>query len=266
LHADAKIIGDVGCIHCAYNLRGLRTVGTCPECGHAIAESLFVLVRPQLVADCFRGLSNSYLTFLILVLGCFFLLQGWPVLVTAIVLASGSAYRVWRAGELHYRADLGNSAALASSARHLWLASLFELCAAAGWVGTIFLVRNTPALQTAGGSQLILQCGAIWLLTTLVNALLAGRLGGIVATILGLEWLVIEFRVHHWVMIVAMLTVPLLFVLLHAPPAMTAGLIIACVIGLLLMVAATFTWMALHHIGNAAEGATETLEDVIERE
>jgi len=31
---------DTPCIHCGYNLRGLIGGGMCPECGHAIAESL----------------------------------------------------------------------------------------------------------------------------------------------------------------------------------------------------------------------------------
>lgn len=31
---------DAPCIHCGYNLRGLSEHGLCPECGHAIAESL----------------------------------------------------------------------------------------------------------------------------------------------------------------------------------------------------------------------------------
>ncbi len=31
---------DTPCIHCGYNLRGLAAGGMCPECGHAIEESL----------------------------------------------------------------------------------------------------------------------------------------------------------------------------------------------------------------------------------
>ena len=35
--ANAQVIGDLGCIHCGYNVRGLRASGLCPECGSRIA-------------------------------------------------------------------------------------------------------------------------------------------------------------------------------------------------------------------------------------
>lgn len=40
LSAAEPLTRDTPCIHCGYNLRGLAAGGQCPECGHAIAESL----------------------------------------------------------------------------------------------------------------------------------------------------------------------------------------------------------------------------------
>lgn len=38
--AASPIDVDILCIHCGYNLRGLRSDGRCPECGGAIADSM----------------------------------------------------------------------------------------------------------------------------------------------------------------------------------------------------------------------------------
>lgn len=265
VHADAQIIGDLGCVNCAYNLRGLRTTGSCPECGHAIAESLFVLARPQLVAEAFRSISNSYLTFLILIVGCMNLMTGWSVLVTAVVLGCGSMYRVWRAGELRYRADLGNSESLLKRARWLWWAALMEMCCAIGWVSVILFVWNTPTLQTNLGSRFILQCGMAWLLTSLFTALFAGQLGHALAGILGYGWLVVELRIQYWVTLAAMVCVPASLLMLYAPLTTIAAIMLACVLGALFMIAASFTWVSLHHVANAAEESNEMLDDVLDR-
>jgi len=40
LNDEGRVAEDVPCLGCAYNLRGLKVTGDCPECGRAIADSL----------------------------------------------------------------------------------------------------------------------------------------------------------------------------------------------------------------------------------
>jgi hypothetical protein len=42
IDADGRLIADVLCRRCAYNLRGLPRDGACPECGAAVERSLFI--------------------------------------------------------------------------------------------------------------------------------------------------------------------------------------------------------------------------------
>ena len=37
--SQGRFGADVTCHNCGYNLRGIRAVGTCPECGMPIAQS-----------------------------------------------------------------------------------------------------------------------------------------------------------------------------------------------------------------------------------
>jgi len=38
--ADGRLAGDMACVQCGYNLRGLEPQGRCPECGSPVGESL----------------------------------------------------------------------------------------------------------------------------------------------------------------------------------------------------------------------------------
>lgn len=44
--ADERVVGDLSCAHCGYNLRTLLATGRCPECGNGVADSL--RMRPTL--------------------------------------------------------------------------------------------------------------------------------------------------------------------------------------------------------------------------
>jgi hypothetical protein len=40
LDADGRLVADVGCLQCGYNLRSLRADATCPECGAPVKPSI----------------------------------------------------------------------------------------------------------------------------------------------------------------------------------------------------------------------------------
>ena len=261
-HPDAEIVGDMGCAGCGYNLRGLRVVGNCPECGAAISDSLYVLVKPSLVAESLRSFAGSFVTFFILALGCVTLFQGWPLMVTMGVLACGSLYRLWWTSVLHFRAELTNSAQLSARAQLWWYASLFEVIAWFTWLAAAIVIWNMPT-RTAATEQLILYFGGGWMAAVFLNALVAGRFGLMLAQVLGYGWMVIECRIQIGAAITAMVSTLFLPVVIpgNLPPYVVgplAGLVGIAYIGALVM-----TWMALHHASNAAENATDTMEDAL---
>ncbi len=45
----ARVIDDVSCVGCGYNLRHSRAAGPCPECGRPIIDSLWALAKAALV-------------------------------------------------------------------------------------------------------------------------------------------------------------------------------------------------------------------------
>lgn len=260
-HPDAQIVGDLGCVGCGYNLRGLRAMGNCPECGAAVADSLYVLARPAIVAESLRSFANSYGTFFILVIGCLGAFQGWQLLATLLVLAGGTLYRLCWTSNVHFRAELMNSAQLSSRARWWWFASIVELVAAAIWMLAVITILSI-ATPTAASAQFVVYVGLGWLAAALVNALFAGLFGLALATILGYGWMVVEFRLQAIAVAAALISGPLLAILIKGNVNMALGIAMAFVAGLALLIAFFMTWLGLHHASNGAERATDTADDV----
>ncbi len=55
-----ELAGDLPCIQCGYNLRGLTVKGMCPECGTSVRATLLAVVDPM--AGEFRPISFPRLT------------------------------------------------------------------------------------------------------------------------------------------------------------------------------------------------------------
>jgi hypothetical protein len=261
-HPDSQIVGDVGCVGCGYNLRGLRVMGKCPECGAAIADSLYVLVKPALVAEALRSFAGSYATFFAFFLGCITLFQGWPLTVTMAVLGCGAIYRLWWTSVLHLKAELTNSPQLSSRARWWWRASILEVMMWCAWIAAAIVVWNMPT-RTAIAEQRVLYFGAGWAATSLLNGLAGGRFGIVLASVLGYGWMVVEFRIQIATAIVALLAS--LFLPIVIPGNMAAAIIVSLsgLVAIAYIGALVMTWMTLHHASNAAESATETMEDAL---
>lgn len=57
LDADGRLVTDLACIRCGYNLRGLKATGVCAECGNPVSDSATpVPPRPIRITDWFSVL------------------------------------------------------------------------------------------------------------------------------------------------------------------------------------------------------------------
>jgi hypothetical protein len=261
--ANSMVIGDVGCIHCGYNLRGLRVAGNCPECGSSVRDSLIVLAKPELVTQSLRGFANSYLTLLLLALGCVSGMTGWPALVSTTVIFAGALYRLWSAGELRFRAQLQNSNMLHDRSRWLWYAAVVECLVALGWAVSVAVLTSLILQSRLIGLSLVC-IGYGWLLMTLISAITSGLFGLALARMLGYEWMVIEFRVQIGAAIGCMLILPWPIVASVGTAPSALGVFTFGILGLALFATLGLTWVAIHQVANAAERVSGTVDDLLD--
>jgi len=83
LRAAVELTGDLPCVRCRYNLRGISISGRCPECGTPVRVTLLAVVDPQ--AEELRPITRPRLTSLGLLLwsasalGAAIIIAGWRV-------------------------------------------------------------------------------------------------------------------------------------------------------------------------------------------
>lgn len=124
----AELSGDLRCVRCGYNLRGLSIMGSCPECGTPIRATLLYAVDPK--ADELQPIRHPKL------------------LATSLV--------IWTAGALLAAmcvwglriADLGDASSVASHARLLRLGAPAFLILSG--LGAISLINPHPGLPRRG--------------------------------------------------------------------------------------------------------------------
>jgi len=261
---NVMVVGDVGCNHCGYNLRGLRALGNCPECGNRVSDSLFLLAKPALVAQNLRSYANSYFTLTILIVGCLGTMVGWPLTVTAVVLSMGTTYRAWCAGALYYRGELRNSETIHTRAFCLWIMSLVEWAIALGWTTAVLMINNNLSLQTSANSLWLIFGFEVWLASMLLSGAVASWFGNALAGLLGYGWMVMEMRLLLGALIATIVTLALFMASSVMRLTLAAALFFLVVAGLLVFFAVSFAWFGLQHLANAAEQAAETLDEVLD--
>ncbi|HMN95590.1 MAG TPA: hypothetical protein PKC43_05130 [Phycisphaerales bacterium] len=146
----ARIVVDLACPGCGYNLRGLRALGACPECG-AAASAVLADARAAIGSGgAARSFARSSVTTLLAAVVSF---AGWANPVAALLLLLGGALRLIAAtqlrchvagidGVLHRRAGHLRKAAAAETA----LAAMALLLMVAGaWSGHGALVPVASA-------------------------------------------------------------------------------------------------------------------------
>lgn len=124
----AELGGDLRCIRCGYNLRGLSIMGTCPECNTPIRATLLYAVDPR--ADELQPIRRP------------------KVLATALVLWSAGAFLaavcVWGLRI----ADLGDAARLGGHADLIRMGAAFFL--ALSGLGAVALIHPHRGINLHG--------------------------------------------------------------------------------------------------------------------
>jgi hypothetical protein len=271
--AHARVIEDVACVGCGYNLRQARAAGPCPECGRPVSDSLWSLANPDVIASGLRSIGKSYLGLGALILvqlavqggACFAWAAALVVVTTAIIRAAG-------VGELRFRAEIDHLPVIGPRVRQLWPLALLDVALALVWSITLPMLQ-TPATGFGWLETIISVAFTAWLGTTFAVAGVAGWMGSALAAMLGYEAVARELRVQ-WMLIAAG---PALAVAVTIAGLVLAGLfgvhagdlaLGAAVASLALpwLPAVLLTFTGMLHLASAAEREREALDDLVDAE
>lgn len=262
--AHARVTDDLPCAGCGYNLRSALANGTCPECGKAVGDSLFVLNQPEIVGRSLRTIGKTHLGFLALLLGC---LQSagadWPVIVALGIMGLLALVRVMALGELRYRGAIETLPIVGARLRFWWWISILE--ALITWAACITLwiaakfMFTSPILATVSDGLMI-----AWLVFLLIETLLAGWFGTSLATMLWYTFARWEFIAQRVGLAAFLVCFPLLILVASAAKNQVLEFAMLTLCFLTLGLAMIATAAGLNHLGNGAEGETDTWEDLID--
>lgn len=257
---DARVADDLPCFRCGYNLRGLLARTTCPECNEPIADSLYLLRRPEIVASSFNVIALSHLS--VAALLTLFLGAG-GVALCVLALAIAAAVRLVASIELRVRGGLEGLPLVGMHAQRMLVLHAVE-CALglASLLGLLFAGPTT----TGTALQLLGLAAAIWPVAVIVAALQAGRTGGMLAQMIDYDFIHTELVIHR-ILALSAVAIALLF----AIPAVLIGgaggasLVAAGgIVALLVYAVATGVLVVgLMHLANAAQRTTEPRDDVL---
>lgn len=264
--SGARVAGDVMCVSCGYNLRGLRANAKCPECAREVGDSLFVLAKPLAVAGSLAMLGLSYLTLLGFALALVPSSTGWTEIFGAMIIALGASYRVAAATRLRFYAAIHRLASLSRPLVALWIATILEAALVVLWLAGLLayaknLAMHTPAMARGcnwlAGSVVVLGILSLWC---------AGMLGAAMTSMLAYSWTRIGFIVQR-LAVGAAGVAALLAALINAMPAPLELCVVA--IGAAFIIATTaviVTCVTLLQLAGAAQGETEPWDEAIARD
>ncbi len=145
-----RLVGDLPCVRCRYNLRGLSVRGRCPECGTAVRATILHAVDPFAAVLRPIGARRWVATGLMV----------W----TVGALAAGGLTWLLRATDVAIEAGL-------NPGMERWLAQAAAACLALSGIGALALVRPHGGLSVAGIAGAALGVAAygplVWLYWTL---------------------------------------------------------------------------------------------------
>lgn len=260
---EARVIDDVACISCGYNLRGLRAMGHCPECNAPVGESLFVLARPEVVAGGVRSLGQGFLAVFGLLFVCLPGSPKWSHLLAVGILLCGAAWQLVGLVDLRWRACIENLPVIAARVRVVWIGAIVNAALLLAWLAAILVIDAVPALQTPAAGNVLAGIGSLWAFAWLAFLWAAGWFGHALATIVGYRWIEYEFAAQSAMAILcAALMLPIMFAL-QAVSSPAAALAMAAVFGLGPALTVLLTVVASLQLANAARESTETMDDAI---
>ena len=270
---QARVIEDLDCAGCGYNLRGLEAGSRCPECSRAVADSLYVLRQADRVASALRTLARAYAGLAsVALLGVGAVLGSVGLVWIGVALLGAAAiFRLTAMTDLRFRSDLENLPVIGGRLTLLWGLAAAELfCVFVSGVLLYLISAGSWAIDDLL-NDLFRAAVMAWLLVVVVAALITGLVGFTLGMALGYGSLEREFLIQRWLiaggLVAALLLgfVSLLLILAGAMEAARAAQLGAA--GVLLLawaVALAYTVVGLLHLGSAAERDRDIREEVVE--
>jgi hypothetical protein len=270
--ADARVVTDLACIGCGYNLYGCAAGARCPECGLEVAESLYIIRKPNEAAAGLRSIARSYIGFVGLLAGLGVLVLGTASLyVAAGVLLAFAVLRLAGALELRLRANLENIPIIGQRLRQLALTTVFETAASASLLVALVLVLGGAITDPATGKSVLGLAVLTWIGATCAVALLAGLLGSPLSDLLGYEFVDREFRWQRRVMAAGVGLAFLVFMghlACGAIGAPRAAVMLRLAAVIVLLIAWTISWLflvvGLLHLATAVERERDQHDEVLD--
>ncbi|MHC4990989.1 MAG: hypothetical protein ACYTGC_08410 [Planctomycetota bacterium] len=269
---NARVVDDLPCVSCGYNLRHQRADARCPECSMPVGESLYLLRRPEITASAVHSIATSYAG-----------LIGLPLLAGSVVLGvsglrwiglsllvAAALFRVIAVAELRFRAALRHLPLLGERLTALWWLSVVELSLGGATLLLQFLARAVAGSNRLLFSPLLDMSAVAWVAIALLSIVVVGWVGQVLGSILGYEFIEREFRVHRWLMAIGSgfgaIYLAARFLVASGQSVQVATVVAGFAAGLLALawtVAMGFLLVALLHLSGGAQRATETLEEIL---
>lgn len=251
--AHARVLDDLACIECGYNLRHARAGGPCPECGRPVADSLWALARPDQVARGLRSIGWSYVALVLLPL----LGPGAGLGVMALVLVAAAIVRLMGAAELRFRAAIVQLPCIGPRVRLLWALAIVDALLACGFAAVFAVDGTVGGMGRLAGMTLL-----AWVAATFATAGAAGWMGSALGSLLGHDSAARGLRIQ-WVLAIAAGAEALLIGLLSLLPSALAFLVLlgCAVVGWLGVT--VLTVVALLSLAGAAEQERVPLDELV---
>lgn len=269
--ARARVVDDVPCVSCGYNLRQARAAGPCPECGRPVTDSLWALAKPDEVANALRSIGKSYLGLGALILVPFGLAGQTGLLWVAVgVVVATGIVRAVGAAELRFRGAIDHLPVIGARVRLLLPLALLDVVLAVAWSATL-IVAQSRTTASGWGEALAGIALSAWLVTTFTAAAVAGWMGAALAAMLGYETVARELRSQGQLIVggagLAIVVSVVGLICLSLLGAQVGGMVMSVALGLLALLwlgALLLTFTGLLHLANATEGEREALDHLVD--
>ena len=254
---SARVIDDLPCIKCGYNLRGIRVGDRCPECGAQAGDSLFVLAKSDSVGNGLTGIGRGYYGMLATTIGC--LIGSIPIML--ILICSGAIWRTFHAAQLRYKSAIEFLPIIGHRVRLLWFLSVADLIASLGLSAVVVLSMGG---MNAAIDKLVPLAFFIWLTIALAAAGAAGLLGRALAIMLGYGWLSVLLRIQVISIVVCSVLTAFILLALNWASTQTSQMFLTGTLALSLLGIFAYTCIVMQQVANAAMQESDTWEEAID--
>lgn len=264
--AHARVMEDCACIQCGYNLRMQMVSARCPECGHEVGNSVFLLARPSVASRGLRTAAMTYLAPLAIALPAIFETY-WSAFIVALAGTAAALFRFIGTSDLRFNAAIVRLPIVGSRLMFWWIAATIDLVVASGFLVSMLLVSANRNLRASGlGYSIITWCFIGWWFMTILSAWLAGRFGFALMDMLNYVWTRIEFRIQQIAVLVVFALGPAFLIGLKSVASPMTLNIIEIAIAVITSVAMIMTTLPVLHAATACDESTADWDELIATE